>query len=251
MIRSTRRFSTLPAAFGVLALVAISNLACEQVDSEDVLTSGVYANITAEADGDGSTTVSTSLRVGGALSNTFLELGAEESVTATSGGETKTLARRNVLGAISYVGTFTGDETDKAFTVAWNRGEGYESAPNTTLSLPAGFEITAPAAGATFSRANDDIVLTWDSSGTTDDMLWEIVTSTCAREMKSNTITGDPGTLTIAAGTLTNIDGHEGETCDTTLVLLRRRLGNLDPAYGEGGWVVGRHVRTVTFSSAP
>lgn len=249
MTRSNR--PTLAAAAGLLSLCALGNLACEQVSSEDVLTSGVYANIVAEADGDGSTQVSTSLRVGGALSNTFLDLSEGESITATSGTEEKTLARVSVLGAISYVGTFPGDEADKPFTVAWNRAEGYVSAPSTTITMPASFTLTAPVAGTTFSRANDDLVVSWDGSGTTDEMFWEVITSTCAREMKTNGITNDPGTFTITAGTLTSIEGHEGETCDTTLVLLRRRMGAIDAAYGEGGWVVGRHVRTVTFSSAP
>ncbi len=234
-----------------LGLFGALGTACEQVDSEDILTSGVYANIVAEAEGDGSTQVSTSLRVGGVLSNVFIDLSDGESITAVSGTDEKTLARRSVLGAISYTGTFTGDEADKAFTVAWNRTDGLTSAPNTTITMPAPFALTAPTAGATFSRANDDIVVTWDTSGTPDDMLWEVITSNCAREMKNNNITADPGTFTIAAGTFTNIEGHETETCDTTLVMVRRRLGNLDPAYGEGGWVVGRHVQTVTFSSAP
>lgn len=234
-----------------LGLFGALGTACEQVDSEDILTSGVYADIIAEADGDGSTQVRTSLRVGGVLSNTFVDLSAGESVTAVSGTDEKTLARRSLLGAISYTGTFTGDEVDKAFTVAWNRTDEFVSAPNTTITLPAPFTLTAPVAGATFSRASDDIVVTWEASGTTDEMFWEVITSSCAREMKSNTITADPGTFTIAAGTFTNVDGHEAETCDTTLLLIRRREGNLDPAYGEGGWVVGRHLRTVTFSSAP
>jgi len=243
MLRSITLTSLL--AFGAFGL------ACEQVDSADIKTSGVYANIVAEADGGGSTKVTTSLRVGGVLSNTFLELGPDESIVATSGTDEKTLSRKSLLGAISYVGTFTGDQADKDFKVAWNRGDGFVSAPSTQLSLPAGFDLTAPVGGATFSRANDDLVVTWAPASTSDELLWEVITSTCAREMKSNTITGDPGTFTIAAGTLTSIQGHETETCDTTLLLIRRRLGELDPAYGEGGWVVGRQVRTVTFSSAP
>ncbi len=248
------RRTVLTTFVSALTLTAMSafGVACEQVRSSDVKTSGVYANIVGEATGDGSTTVKAALRVGGVLSNTFLDLSEGESLSAKSGDEEKPLVRKSLpFGAIEYRATFTGDEEGKAFTVSWTRNEGYESAPNTTFTMPAGFNLEAPAAGATFSRAHDDIQITWSPSGTNDEMLWEVVTSSCAREKLSNVIDADDGSFTIPAGTLEAIEGHASETCDTTLVLVRRRKGDLDPAYGEGGWVAGRQVRKVTFSSAP
>jgi len=237
----------------VITLISISPLAmaCQKVSSADVKTSGLYANISAEAKGDGSTLVSATLRVGGALSNTFLDLTSDEKISASSGTDQKTLARKSFLGAVSYEATFTGDELDKSFTVSLERPTDYVSAPNTQLSMPAGFTISAPTGGTSFSRANDDIVVTWDNNGSSDDMQWELATSNCARESKTNAIPSDSGSFTIPKGTLVAIQGHEGETCDTSLWLVRRRLGSLDPNFGDGGFVVARQVRKVVISSTP
>jgi len=62
---------------GLTFLVVFLSLgisACESVDSDDIRTSGVYAYMNVEAKGDGNTRVSARLTVGGAFSNTDLEL---------------------------------------------------------------------------------------------------------------------------------------------------------------------------------
>ena len=57
-----------------LPLLLLGLVACESVDSTAVTTAGVYADITAMADGSGSTRTTAILKVGGATSNTYLDL---------------------------------------------------------------------------------------------------------------------------------------------------------------------------------
>jgi hypothetical protein len=67
--------------------VALAPLvACEAVDSEDVLTSGMYADLAVTNTGS-NTRAAAILRVGGASSNTFVELTGDDSLTLRIGEE--------------------------------------------------------------------------------------------------------------------------------------------------------------------
>ena len=233
---------------GILFLTLATLVACESVESTDVMTSGVYADIEAVAEGDGSTRASAILRVGGADSNTFLELVADDSLTASTGEETQELIEQSIGDYFSYVADFDVDAEDTEFVVAFERTVD-EGAPNTTLSLPALFDLTGPEEGVTLSRSEEDITITWESSGTEDEMLWS-ASGGCFFDA-SGGIEGDPGTFTIEAGTLESVDEDEPETCEATLVITRSRVGDLDPGYGEGGSVFGKQMRSVDILVSP
>lgn len=228
-----------------LALAGL--VACENVDSSDVLTSGVYADITARASGDGETLVKTTLRVGGAASNTFLDLVDDDKLIATQAEQVEEMERKTLLGSVWYQKSFAIDAADTAFKVAFERTID-EGAPDSNLTLPAPFSVTSPAAATDFSRSADDIVLSWDGSGT-DDLMVLNIDGGCIKIFHKE-LAGDTGSYTVAHDEIELArDAEEGDSCDVTILLERRRAGQLDPGYGEGGQITGIQSREVKINS--
>ncbi len=232
----------------ILFLTLASLVACEAVDSTDVMTDGVYADISAEAEGDGSTRTSAILRVGGSTSNTFLELVESDSLTASTGEDSQTMIDQSIGDFHAYVAEFDVDAEDTEFVVAFDR-EVDESAPNTVMSLPAQFDLTGPEEAVTVSRSQEEITISWEPSGSDDEMLWS-VTGDCFFDADGG-VDGDPGTVTVEAGTLESTDEDEPATCEATLTITRSRVGSLDENYGEGGTAFGRQVRSVDILVSP
>lgn len=230
--------------------VVLAAAGCQPVESTDIKTSGVYADIWVEADGSGETDVGTTLRVGGALSNTFLELQAGDELWATDGFASKQMSELFLLGYVSYFASFAGDAEDTEYVVSFERADDV-SAPDSWVRLPGPFEIVAPASGTSFSRASDNVVITWEPSGTLDDMSWRVIGGSCADADNLPDIAGDPGVMTLEVGDVVALEGHESESCSITVELTRSRPGTLDPAYGEGGTVYARQVRKIELLSAP
>ena len=101
------------------------------------------------------------------------------------------------------------------------------------------------------SRTNDDLTVVWGPSNTGDAMTYD-VDGDCTKHILSQSIQGDPGTLTIAKGTLVSSDASQSsKTCPITITIYRSRAGSLDPAFGHGGSIIARQVRTITVTSAP
>lgn len=223
-------------------------IGCEQVDSEGVATSAVYATMTATADGDGTTEVVVGLKVGGSLSNTYLDLSGDDALEASSLDESMVMTkRRGLFNDVYYTASFPGDEEDKEIAVNFKRSAD-EGAPASSVTLPAAFDITTPTEDGIFARATDAIEVTWEPAGGDEPMLVE-VSGPCV-ETESFTDLEDNGMYTIPEGTLVALDEREDETCVLNLRVSRSRTGTLDPAY-EGGRITAVVVREVTFSSSP
>ena len=224
----------------VLALVA-----CEDVESDAVLTSGMYARLQVVADGGGTSQAIAVLKVGGATSNTYVELTGDDALFATTGEVEEEMVEEQLGDYHRYVASFDSAVDDAEYVVAFERTVD-EGAPDSAMELPTAFEIDTPA--GTFSRAAD-ITLTWTPSGTADNMdLY--VDGDCilpyTRELE-----GDPGTLTIEAGTLLAVDDEAQASCDVTYTLDRWRAGTVDTAFGEGGDAAGHQQREVGVLTAP
>jgi len=223
-------------------------VACESVESTDVLTSGIWAGYTARATGNGSTLTEASLKVGGELSNTFVNLEEDDTLTVTSGGETKTLVEKNIGDIYWYDETFATEAADTEFTFAFTRTVD-DGAPASTVSLPAPFDITAPAAAFIVKRGVDALTVTWAPSATDDDMT--IALNGDCIEAVSEAPSDDPGTFTFTADRIVTKEDKETESCEGTITVTRRRVGTLDAAFEEGGRVVAEQVRSVSIRLDP
>jgi hypothetical protein len=238
-----------------VAALALLGTACTSVKSSDLATMGMSAHMTVTADSPGSTTASASLNVDDNVTD-YVDLSSGDSLVATAaGGPSQAMSRSNVLGIISYSASFTGQGAPgTAYTIAFKRQAPAVSALSSTCTLPEVFQLTAPSAGAAFSRASDDIVVTYSGSGQPDPITYE-VTGSCVNTVTGN-VPGDSGTVTLAKGSLTqssssSSSGGGSSSCTATLKLRRSRKGQLDPAYGYGGSISCDQVRTLSFTSTP
>jgi hypothetical protein len=224
---------------------------CEAVDSQDVLTSGVYADLDVTASGTGLSVVQAVLRVGGKYSNAYLSLSGDDTLTATVDGETRTLYEVSLGEYREYATDFQTDAADTAFQISFDRTVD-PGAPDSQLSLPAPFELTGPADGSTFSRNSDDLLVEWSESGSSDSMRWE-ATGDCI-DYASGNIDGDEGVQSLEAGTLesswSDDEADEAGSCTVTLTLWRSRSGTVDNGFGEGGEARAHQVRTIEFTSS-
>ena len=228
--------------FWATLAVALGTMACsQQVDSTDVRTSGVYADMSVHASGNGKSEVQVDLRVGGSSSNTHLEIKGADKLTATVGAVTKVLSKSGNI----YVTTFDGDAADTPFILAFTRGPDDTSAPNSTVTLPEPF-IIAGIAQTVLRQVG--FTATWQAGTKGEPMVW-VLRGDCLVAQAGSI--SDAGQMVVAASKLIAQVGQEQATCNASFCLERDRSGILDPAYGEGGVISAAQSRCAAFLSAP
>ncbi len=222
-------------------------VACESVDSSDVLTSGMYADLTAQTEGEGTRATAT-LRVGGGTSNTFVRLGADDQLTVNLGETTLEMEEVSIGELYSYIADFDSSEPGSTFNFAFNRVVD-EGAPASTATLPEPFTLMAPQPAEVFSRTTQDIPVNWENFNMGDPM--EVrVTGDCIIDANL-VVAQDSGSFLIESGTLESFEGTVDQACDATIMVYRRRTGTLDVGFGEGGLVYGSQLRTVKIRLDP
>ncbi len=229
--------------FCVLALLVSG---CAKTESSDLLTSGIYADLSARSTGTGTTTTSATLYVDNPTQLNFVELTGDDQLLASYGGQDKVMNQVELGNIVSHSAEFSTDADGAAFTIKLQRSVD-AGAPMSTVTLPAKFTLgTVPA---TASRAAP-LALSWSPSAYADAMAWK-ATGGCIGDVQGQ-ITGDPGTMTIPAGMLVKREGQNiADTCMVSITVTRSRPGALDTHYGKGGTVVGSQERTVTMMSTP
>jgi len=259
----------LLAALALLTPACIQT--CESTTSDAVLTAGLRGDIRAVSDGRGETAVTAELRVGGGLSNVYLELVGDDALTVTSGGRAERMIRRTEpFGLVRYVASLDGDASGADLSVAFTRKVD-RGAPASTVTVPPAFAITSPAPDAVLSRAAEPLVISWGPASGADPMT--ITLSGSCIEGISRTAEVDEGRVTFPAGSLRALDqrmlemrpmdqgGQGGQAgpqpveaagkCRVTVKATRTRAGRIDPGFGQGGSIVAEQTRRVEFVSAP
>jgi hypothetical protein len=231
-----------------LALLVIVT-ACTKVDSQDILTHGMNAQIQAQGDSFGNTTVSTTLYLGDPINLNFVELSTGDELIATNGSTMKQLQEQSILNITSYTAQFSTNAADEAFDVAFHRTVD-AGAPSSTVTLPDPFDIE-PYTNPVSRQA--DLTIAWSGPGT-DKMEWSI-SGSCI-DAAGAALTQDTGGALLPAGTVkkrmsTGPNDVVPDSCEATLQLTRTRDGDLDPGYGKGGSITGTQVRSTMFTTAP
>lgn len=229
----------------VLGLMLLS-VGCAKTESDDLLTSGMWAGFEARATGDGSTTVYATLYVDNPATLNFVELGDDDHLVVTSGGTMKTMSQSELGNLVSNAATFTGDAGGTEFDIAFDR-EVDAGAPSSTISLPPPFAVDPPPTSASRAAA---LTLTWAPEGSGDEMRWD-ASGTCIASQTGST-GGDAGSYTLPAGALVKAPGTGGaDSCMVTFTLTLQRHGELDEHFTRGGEALGTQVRTVTWTTTP
>ncbi len=243
------------AVVGALAVGAVVVApACSSIQSEDIDTDAITADITLHPRADGSATDVTATLSAGAL--TFVDLTGDDTLVAKSGEHEVTLGKNQALGALSYEGTLdgTGAAGDEV-TVAFER-TAFASAPSSTVTLPAPVSITVPAASASFSRADADIVVTLAEDGSTDpvQLSWSgdcVVGGTLDVPAGQTTATIAHGTIARAEPSSADANATPvADTCTLHLSVVRSVDGILDDAF-EGGHITARTEDTRDVTTTP
>jgi hypothetical protein len=230
-----------------LALLACGSFAgCVKADSGDILTHGMSADIGAEATGNGTTTVHATLFFGQPINLDFVQLTNDDMLLASNGGVEKVMGESEVLNIVTHQATFATDADGAQFVVDLERTVD-AGAPESVVTLPAGFTISPPP---TTSSRNQSLNLAWNPSAPTSGMTWS-ANGDCI-DLVNGTIGVDPGTLSLPAATFKKRVGtNVADSCVVTLTMTRSKDGILDRGYGKGGSVIGKQTRSVTFTSTP
>jgi hypothetical protein len=230
--------------FALLALALAP--ACTTTDSDNILVSGMYASIRAQADGTGSTELTATLYLGQPIDLVFIELHGGDRLIAHHADQAKVMAEQTILGTVSHHTTFAGDADNSEYEVELQRSVD-RGAPSSIVTLPPRFTLDAVA---TTSRAAP-LTMTWAPSAGTDPMRWQAAGS-CIESAGGMIAGGDPGAVTIPGSTLRKQMGAQiADSCQVTLTVSRARDGDLDLNYGKGGDISGVQVRSRTFTSMP
>lgn len=230
-----------------LCLLPLS-MACTSVNSKDLLTAGMSADMHVIADGSGSTSATAVLHVDNNCCD-FVDLQGNDRLVASAGGQSQTMAKDTFVGTVSYDASFNGQDAEGAqYTIALSRTSD-KGAPNSNATLPKPFGVSAPAANASASRAHD-LVVSWSPSGTSDKMSWRADGSCIG--IATGDIVGDSGNYTIPAGTLKSANPKQSTaSCSITITVLRTRSGQLDPNFGYGGTIWAAQQRQVQITLTP
>ena len=222
---------------------------CAKTDSMDLLSTGIYAQLSATASGDGTTDVRASLYVGSPNNLNFVDLTGDDQLIASYQNQEKVMTEIILLNIVSHHASFTVDAEGSEFQIAFDRSID-AGAPNSFVTLPAKFDLNVPF-NPNISRATP-FTLTW-SGISTDDMRWEIK-GTCI-DPASGTLSADNGELFLEANMIKKKMAAMNETvpdeCAMDIEIIRSRPGTLDRGYGKGGIISGAQSRKLTLMSVP
>lgn len=212
----------------------------EDVNSGDLRTSGMYAELTVTNSGDGTNLVVAVLRAGGSGGNT-VQLTGGDKLVARSGTQELEMTDRGSSGHHEYTATLTGNTAGQEIIVALDRG-GEGDAMASSVLLPAPLDLASPVEDAAFDRT-DTLEVQW--APTAPDSMTFDLDGTCIRGT-SVALPSDTGSYEVPDTALkVRTDSETAGTCRATITLTRTRNGTVDKAFGEGGSFEARQVRTV------
>jgi len=254
--------------FPTLSLLSAALLstvsACTNVNSEDLATSGMYADIDVTAYGIRESRVTVRLRAGGSRGDT-VELTGGDELTSTYDGSTRRLSSSGGSGFVSYRTSFVDEGGEGSYRISLDRSDSRTievnpvSAMDSFAIVPTPFEATLRDregsevnAGTRVSRSTGSLRVLWTS--TSAERMVLNINSPCMRGI-SRVANANAGEYLLDASDMQELparrEGQPASTCTTTLRLRAESDGELDPNYGQGGQVRGAQERSVTFESVP
>ena len=107
---------------------------CSSPTSDKLKTSGITAHLQVTAKADGQSDATATLNVGSSLID-FVELASGDTLTASTGDDSKALTKTKLLGIVTYGATFTG-HTDGGTSYGFDLQRASDlSAPSSTFTL--------------------------------------------------------------------------------------------------------------------
>lgn len=224
-------FRLLGLASGVL-IAGCCGMCAETISSENVRTEGLYEQVNVETNGDGTTRIAVTLRVGGALSNLYPAIGIADRLEARVGGKLAELVfDKGIVSLPSYRGEVQGDPGGKAFEILFTRS-GNTSATGTRVTMPPSFTISSPAEDTTLSLSHPALSLAWGPPSA-EPMSWRIEGDCIVSDSGSSS--PDTGRAELTLRPAPTDAGAPAGGCKAKIFLERTGRGVIDPAFGQGG----------------
>jgi hypothetical protein len=225
-----------------LPLTSLWLSGCSVVNSTDVKTSSISANITATAKGNGKTTIDASFYVGSGFNGTKIEIKSPDKLVAYAGGDSKSMKKKSdVLNNVSYQATFNNDSVNTTFRVAFNRRND-TSAPTSTVQLPDPFTASLSSSSVKYG---DEVTVKWDPASN-GKMSIEAESDCGGTQYSYSETTKDDGSTQFNANKLISSD-KDFSSCTVKISLARSKKGSLDSNYGKGGSIYAKQVRNLSF----
>ena len=226
-----------------LALFIPTFAACRTMDSGDLKTRGIVADLTVESNGS-STAVKAVLKTQSAL--TYVNLTEGDRISVSYRGREVSLRESNLAGAYRYTASLPAGLGGEEVTFILLRPAD-ESAPDSSCRLPEEFAFSGRL--SPFSRSKDDLTVSWSGGGLNPAELATVEFSGVCFHTFLKALPDNPGTYTLGAGKLKDRT-TVGQDCSVSVKVTVARTGKLDPAFG-GGKAVCSQVRRTTVSSTP
>ena len=206
-------------SIGCIGFALLGTVGCKETVSSDHIRTAGISMATLVTAGSSSSHVQVTLTVGGNESNTYVVLKDGDRLVALADDDEKTMER--VSDGV-YEATFDTNAEDTELTVRLER-EDDDDALGNTGTLPAPFMITSDFGSEAHSRA-EDLEITWDPSGTDDEMTLEVDDDSGESCIFSDSFEppGDQGEYTIQGGKLAGTAGRRDCEITRTSAMARR-----------------------------
>jgi hypothetical protein len=211
--------------------------------SSQVRTGGLIALIDVTAERADVAVVSADVMVGGAQDKTRVVLEDGDQLYAEVAHDKREMTSG---GNGSYQVEFP--RCDGKFVVSLSR-VGDRAALQSSGNMPPGFDIVSGFGDRPLSRANDDVTVRWNPSGSDSDVSIELE-GDCVHDEQFH-VGADAGSYVIPAGTIAAWRMQEKDTCNVALRVVLTRKGATDPVLSRDSSFQLRQVRTTRIVSVP
>lgn len=232
------------AWFGAFLLLAACST--RDVGSDSVRTEGLYAEMLAQASGDGTTLVQVELAVAGA-GGTKVELVGDDSLIAEAGTISYVLVQ-SARG--TYADQIDGDSAGEII-VRLERGNGEDSG-SANATLPAPFMAQIENSSTRGIDRATPLDVTWSpppessDAGSVAPITWSIAGPCIWPDSGS---TPDDGAMTLDSSHLMVRPQNAGQECEVQLSLERQNQGVVDPVFVPSSNFRALQARSISFTS--
>ena len=248
-----------PHCLASLAVFAalVGAAGCFPADSEDLKTSGLFAQYWVRTSGN-QTRIDATIKVGSGVSNQ-VRLTAGDHLVAYVANLEIPLVEEQCSGKCipgifySYVGTSDVIAADTNVRIALLRPPKFESAPNSSILLPSPHLITEPAANAyshtnPLSRSRDKIYVRWAPVSSADKVSTRINADCMGGDIATKQGNGlDSILLDVSQVKSPASDG----SCGISVWVTIERTGTVDHAFGKGGTFTAVREQSIYMPSLP
>ncbi len=238
---------------GLLSISFLSGCSQPSVDSQDIKSSGFYAEMRTYSDRNDNTSVTAEFRLGNDSQSDYIMLSDSDTATVTVNGSTKELTEGDDF---VYIAEFGTDVSNSEFVIALERSaEEDSSMPNSTVVSPRNIVIATPDENEIFESYE---TMTVTINADENDLNTEIsVYGDCVDNTgeeryvsKSFTTSAPIETYTLSMEVLLGTSSYRANfndsiPCDITVEVSRTRYGTVDSGYGKGGVISAVQERLV------